>query len=98
MKPADLPFCLVGDSDESGPQWSNGTRAADHEGLSVDADDIAAGRICVTSNVGNAATSCGVVGLGTFELACQVGSGKTLLTPPPVAPPCGWRIPDSLGA
>src|ERR1700682_1422780 len=34
----------------------------------------------------------GSVGLGTFELACQVGSGEMLLTPPPVAPPCGWAF------
>jgi len=27
-------------------------------------------------------------GLGTLAFCCQVGSAKTLLTPPPLAPPC----------
>src|SRR5882724_4151685 len=31
----------------------------------------------------------GMSGFGTFTPACQVGKGNTLLTPPPVAPPCG---------
>src|SRR5271166_396684 len=30
-----------------------------------------------------------MVGEGTSKPSCQVGSGKTLLTPPPVAPPLG---------
>src|ERR1700720_714798 len=53
-KTSGFAVLLVGDSDEPSPQWSNGTRAADHEALPVDADDIAAGRVRITSNVGNA--------------------------------------------
>ena len=71
-KTSGFAVLLVGDSDESSPQRSNGTRAADHEALPVDADDIAAGRVRITSNVGNAATSCGGGGFGDFRAGLPV--------------------------
>ena len=54
--------------------------------LAVDADGVAGGGVGVAGDIGNAAATGWLVGSGTFAFACQVGSGKTLLTPPPVAP------------
>src|ERR1700720_4617621 len=71
-KTSGFAVLLVGDSDEPSPQWRNCTRAADHEALPAAADDIAAGGAGITSNGGNAATSCRGGGFGDFRAGLPV--------------------------
>ncbi len=47
-----LAILRVGDGDEAGPEWSDGTGAADDHVLAVDADDVAGGGIGVAGDVG----------------------------------------------
>jgi hypothetical protein len=88
---------LICDGNESGPQRSNGARAADHEGFPVNPNDVASGRISVACNVWNTATAPGIRGLRDFgtglpgwqrEDVADTSSGRASI----------WLgIPDSFG-
>ena len=67
-KTSGFAVLLIGHSNDASPQRSNGTRAADYEGLPVNADDIAAGGVSVAGNVWNAATPSGVRRFGDFRI------------------------------
>jgi len=95
-KTSGFAVLLVGNSDESSPQRSNGTRATDHEALPVDADDIAAGRVRITSNVGNAATSCGGGGFGDFRAGLPVRQREDVANASAGCAALRLAIPDSL--
>jgi hypothetical protein len=66
---------LVEQCDEARPERGHGARTADDLLLAIDQNLIAGFGRGIAGDVGNPAA------------AGQVGNGKTVLTPPPVAPP-----------
>ena len=71
------------------PERSHGAGAADHVGVAIDERDVAGGWVGISGHVGNATSDIVVwdwLKAARWPLLWQLGSGKTSLMPPPVAP------------
>ncbi len=91
QKRIDVPYVrserLIDEREKARPERRDRARSTDHRLLSVNDDVVASRRVSVARHVGYSASYESVRSFpALFALCWKLGSAKTWLTPPPVAP------------